>query len=160
MLEIRKDLEFLRQKSKKVKNITDETGYFIDQMKETLEKSEGVGLAAPQVGRLQRIIVVRNENGFFGFINPVILKRSREKEEIEEGCLSLPGCFLKIRRPERITAKALNSEGKEIALNLKGLAARAFQHEVDHLDGILIFDRLPLAEKIKRFFKEQPGKIR
>ncbi len=159
-MEINKNIQFLRKKSKKVKKITNEIKDFTLQMKKAMEENNGVGLAAPQIGRLERIIAVKGEKEIVFFINPVILKKSKECQVIEEGCLSLPDCFLKIKRPKRITIKALNLKGKEIILNLENLEARVFQHEVDHLDGILIFDRLPLLEKIKRILKSKPFKHR
>jgi peptide deformylase len=152
-MEIREDLEFLRKKSKKVKEITDDIRNLVFEMGKTMEENNGLGLAAPQVGVLERLFVVKDQDGFTAFINPVILKKSKEKDFLEEGCLSVPGCRLMIKRPVKIKVKALNIEGQEVVLDLDGLAAKVFQHETDHLDGILIIDRISLKEKIKKLFK-------
>jgi len=81
-------------------------------------------------------------------INPKIIKKSREKSVLEEGCLSFPNIFLTIKRAKRVEVRALNIEGKEIVLKGEGIMAHIFQHEIDHLDGILFFDRLPLRKRI------------
>jgi len=109
-------------------------------MKETMIKNQGIGLAAPQVGRLIRLIVVQIEKGAVAFINPEIVKRSKETEIMEEGCLSFPGFSLKIKRAKEIKVEALNEKGEKIRFKIKGLSARVFQHEIDHLDGILFID--------------------
>ncbi len=155
MVEVKTDINFLRKKSKKIDRITEEVKGFVLEMAKTMEESGGIGLAAPQVGRLERIIVVKEGNGFSCFINPVILKKSKEKDLMEEGCLSLPGRRLEIKRPIRIKAKALNLNGEEVILELEDFASRVFQHEVDHLDGILIIDRVPLVQKIKSFLNKK-----
>jgi peptide deformylase len=151
-MEIIKDFSLLRKKSKRVKEITEETRKLVSEMKETMEKENGVGLAAPQLGFLERIILVKENNETSVFINPVILEKSKEKGVLEEGCLSVPGFCLEIKRPSRIKIKALDLEGKELSLELKDLPARIFQHETDHLNGVLIVDYLPLKDKIKNFF--------
>jgi peptide deformylase len=151
-MEIIKDFSLLRKKSKRVKEITEETRKLVSEMKEIMEKENGVGLAAPQLGFLERIILVKENNETSVFINPVILEKSKEKGVLEEGCLSVPGFCLEIKRPSRIKIKALDLEGKEFSLELKDLPARIFQHETDHLNGVLIVDYLPLKDKIKNFF--------
>ncbi len=151
-MEISKDFSLLRKKSKRVKEITEETRKLVSEMKEAMEKENGVGLAAPQLGFLERIILVKENNEASAFINPVILEKSKENDVLEEGCLSVPGFCLEIKRPNRIKIKALDLEGKELSLELKDLTARIFQHETDHLNGVLIVDYLPLKDKIKNFF--------
>ena len=139
----------LRKKCEEVKEITEEIKNLSWDIVETLEKNEGVGLAAPQVGELKRIIVVQTENQPRVLINPKIIKKSKEIEIIEEGCLSFPGLFLKIKRAKEVEFEALNENGEKICLKAEGLPARIFQHEIDHLDGILFIDRLSFWQKLK-----------
>lgn len=142
----------LRKKCQEVKEVNDEIRKIIDDMLETMRENKGVGLAACQVGVLKRIIVVDIEfikEGIFALVNPKIIRQSKEKEIGEEGCLSFPGAFLKINRHKEIEIEALDRNGKEIKISAKGLLARVLQHEIDHLDGILFFDRLPFLQKIK-----------
>jgi len=138
----------LRKKCEEVKEITEEIKNLSWDIVETLEKNEGVGLAAPQVGELKRIIVVQTENQPRVLINPKIIKKSKEIEIIEEGCLSFPGLFLKIKRAKEVEFEALNENGEKICLKAEGLPARIFQHEIDHLDGILFIDRIPFWKKL------------
>jgi peptide deformylase len=162
LLTIRKFPEkILRQKAAPVENIDALTHQLIEEMLETMHVAQGVGLAANQVGVLKRLCVIdisqKEEKAFpIVLINPVII----EKEgivEAEEGCLSIPGCSTMIKRAEKVYARGLNREGKTIEIEGKGLLARALQHEVDHLDGILIFDRI---SPIKReYFKRKYKKL-
>jgi peptide deformylase len=121
----------------------------------------GVGLAAPQVGVSQRIIVVdlaanQQEVNIQKFINPQIIE-VEGNENGEEGCLSLPGEFALVKRASKILLKAFNDKDNELKLELEGLAARVVQHEIDHLDGILFIDKLPLfkREAIKKHIKKR-----
>ena len=143
----------LRKKCQEVKEVTEEIKNLGWDMVETMEKNEGIGLAAPQVSELKRIIVVRTEKGPQVFINPKIIKKSRETIIDEEGCLSFPGLYLKIKRAKWVEIEALNEKGEKIHLETKGLPARIFQHEIDHLDGILFIDRLSFWQKLKFKFK-------
>lgn len=118
------------------------------QMITTMDANEGVGLAAPQVGIGQRIIVVKDVDQNHGFLNPQILSQSKKQEQDEEGCLSLPGIFLKIKRSKEIEVIAKTVEGKAVRVQATGLGARIFQHEIDHLNGKLIIDRI---SPFKRF---------
>jgi len=106
-------------------------------------------LAAPQVGVSKRVIVVETEKGPEGFINPKILKKTKETEIDWEGCLSVPGIFLKIKRWKGIEVEALNQEGEKVRVKAVGLMARIFQDEIDHLNGILIIDRVGFWQKLK-----------
>lgn len=137
----------LREKCRKVEKITPEIRELIKKMIETMKKNNGMGLAAPQVGVAQRIIVVATEKEAKGFINPRILKKSKEKVVITEGCLSFPNLFLKIKRPREIEIEALDNNGRKIKVG--GLLARVLQHEIDHLDGILFIDRIPFWQRFK-----------
>ncbi len=154
MMEIIKDPEFLRKKSRKVEKIDDETRELVLKMEKVTKEKSGIGLAACQIGYLKRVIIINKKDGFSTFINPVVLKKSKEKIEIEEGCLSIPDCLIKIKRPKKVKVKFIDLNGKEIISELDNIEARVFQHEFDHLNGILIKDRIPLFSKIKKFLKK------
>ncbi len=131
----------LRQKAKSVEDPkAGDVQRLILDMKETVKAKQGVGLAGPQVGEDLRVIVV-NLKECFGLINPEIVKVSKKTSVLEEGCLSIPGFFSPIERPEKVTVKALDEKGKKVKIKAKGLLARVLQHEVDHLNGILIIDK-------------------
>lgn len=153
VLEIKKfNNPVLRKKCEEVKEINGEIKKLIDDMIETMEKNHGIGLAAPQVGTFKRIIVLKadlTESDISALINPKIIKKSSEAEIGEEGCLSFPGLYLKIRRAKRVEAEGLDINGKKIKLMADDILARILQHEIDHLDGILFFDRLGFFRKWK-----------
>ncbi len=134
-------------------DVDDEIREFSLDMRETMKEGDGVGLAGPQVNFFKRIIVAKINDRDLVLINPEITWKSREKDEMEEGCLSLPEVLLKIKRSSRIKVEALDLCGSVIDLELEGLPARIIQHEVDHLNGKLILDRVSFWEKIKRVFK-------
>ena len=130
----------LRSISRPVENITPRTIQLIDDMIETMRAAEGVGLAAPQVGVLRRIVVIETpEEGLIELINPKIIAFAGE-QRTEEGCLSVPGKFGITVRPMYVTVRALNRKGETIEVNGSGLLAKAFCHEIDHLDGKLYID--------------------
>jgi peptide deformylase len=133
----------LRQRAKKIKSIQEpEIQELIFDMLETMEKSgNALGLAAPQVGKLVRLCVIKLEGKTHVLINPEIKSKSWKKEIAEEGCLSFPGQFIPIKRHKKVTVKVLDKEGQEITLKTEGLLSKALQHEIDHLDGILFIDR-------------------
>ncbi len=135
--------EVLRKKSRTVEKIDEKIKQLVEDMIETLHKSNGVGLAAPQVGILKRVVVIDlyDGKGPIVLINPEILKE-KGTQEVEEGCLSFPNKFAKIIRPAEVTVKALNIDGKEIKIKAKELLAQAISHEVDHLEGILFIDKI------------------
>jgi peptide deformylase len=150
ILEIKKYPDpVLKQKTEEVKEISKEIEVLIGNMVETMQKKDGLGLAAPQVGVAKKIIVVQSSKGPMAFINPCIISKSKEKEIVEEGCLSFPGVWLKIKRSKGVEINALNIEGKEINLKAVGLLARILQHEIDHLEGKLIINRLSFFQKLK-----------
>jgi peptide deformylase len=131
----------LRQKSAPVSGITDEIKKLIADMFVTMDAAKGVGLAAPQVGVLQRIFVIRLDDTVPRvFINPTILETSVETTPNEEGCLSIHGVFHTISRPSTVKVQALNEDGKVFVEEAEGALARAIQHENDHLNGILYID--------------------
>lgn len=152
----------LRAKAAPVAQISEETHQLIRDMFETMYAEEGVGLAAPQVGISERIIVIDPHNDEiepFALINPEIMEVSKETEKGEEGCLSIPGLRDLVERSVRVVVRGTTPEGEPRELDLSGLPARIIQHEVDHLDGILFFDRLsPLKRKLllSRWNKTKP----
>ncbi len=113
----------------------------LDDMAETMYKAEGVGLAAPQIGMLRRICVIDIGEGLIELINPVIVKKSG-KQKGSEGCLSVPNRFEEVERPNKVTVRAQNRKGENIEIKAEGFLARAFCHEIDHLDGTLFIDRI------------------
>jgi peptide deformylase len=114
----------------------------IDDMIETMVKEDGVGLAAPQVNLLKRIIIASNLENIYVMINPEIEAYSEKSATDAEGCLSLPGLQAMVQRPEKIIVKALDREGKLLKITTTGLLARVVQHEIDHLNGVLYIDRM------------------
>lgn len=150
VLEIKKYPDpVLRKKCDEVKEINEEIRKISRAMIEAKKNSRGIGLAASQVGILKRIIIVESEDEPYIFLNPEILEKSKKQEIMEEGCLSFPGLFLKIKRPKEVEIKALNLNGQKIKMKVDGLMARIFQHEIDHLNGILFIDRLSWWQKLK-----------
>lgn len=140
--EIRLDNDpILRKKSKEITEITDRIKILLDDMIDTMNEAEGVGLAAPQVGILRRAVVIDIGEGPIRLINPVILETKGEVIDIE-GCLSIPGRSGTVNRPEWVKVKYVDIDGKEKVLEGSGLLARAICHEVDHLDGILYTDKI------------------
>jgi len=138
----------LRQTAKRVHFITDSTRQIIDDMIETMQQVQGVGLAAPQVGIPLRIIVVQMpaEQPVI-LINPEILERAG-LQEVTEGCLSVPGYFGQIQRSASVTVKGQDRHGKKIKIKAIGLMAEALQHEIDHLDGKLYIDHVENDTKL------------
>jgi len=137
----------LREKALPVKEITPEILNLIKDMAETMYTASGVGLAASQVGVLKRIILVdEEEDGLIVLINPIIIKSEGEVVE-EEGCLSVPDIYSQVKRSSKVTIKALNENGDPIEITKEDLTARALQHEIDHLDGILFIDRIGRMER-------------
>ncbi len=130
----------LRKKSFEVTDFGVKTHALLDDMRDTLIKADGAGLAAPQVGVLRRIFIVSAENKYFECINPVIVKQSGSQVG-EEGCLSVKGKFGTVERPMKVTVKAFDRFGKPFTVNAQGFLARAFCHEYDHLDGIVYVDK-------------------
>ncbi len=135
--------EILRKKSKKVEKVDDKIRELVDDMIETMHQKDGVGLAAPQIGILKRVVVIDlyDDKGPYVLINPEIVKEKGE-QEVEEGCLSFPDKFGKVKRPAEVVVKALDRDGQEYKLKGKGLLAQAISHELDHLDGILFIDKI------------------
>lgn len=139
---IRKDGdEILRKKSKEVDVINEKIRILLKDMADTLYKANGVGLAAPQVGVLKRVVVIDAGEGLLELVNPV-LKSQSGQQCVVEGCLSVPGVWGEVNRPSHVVAEALNSAGEKIVIEGEGLLAQALCHEIEHLDGILFKDKV------------------
>lgn len=139
----------LREKASPVGTVTDEIRILIRDMFDTMYDAEGIGLAAPQVGISQRILVVDvadeeegEERHVHALVNPVVVEASRETGKETEGCLSIPGLEETVTRPLQVVIEALSPDGEPVRIEADGLLARALQHELDHLDGVLFIDRL------------------
>jgi peptide deformylase len=138
---VKKGDPILREKAKEVKEINDSILRLLDNMKETMYAANGVGLAAPQIGVSKRVIVVDiGDEELFELINPQIVF-SEGLETDTEGCLSVPGIVGEVARAKKIKIKGLNRQGKTVEIEAEDLLARAFQHEMDHLEGILFIDK-------------------
>jgi peptide deformylase len=136
----------LRQHSAPVKTVDDDVRRLVADMFETMDAAKGVGLAANQVGVARRVAVVDAEGDRFAMIDPVILE-TEGRATAEEGCLSIPDIYGDVTRPERVVLEALDENGVPYRKEATGLAARAIQHEIDHLDGILFLDHLSLIKR-------------
>lgn len=136
----------LRQQSEPIPAVDAEIRKFIDDLFETMDMAKGIGLAANQVGVARRVAVVAPENQRLALVNPVIVS-AEGKEREEEGCLSIPDAYGEVTRAERIVVEALDREGKPFRIEAEGLLARAIQHEIDHLDGILFVDHLSTLKR-------------
>lgn len=132
--------EVLRKKSREVTDINDRVRIIVDDMIETMRAEQGVGLAAPQVGILRRIVVIELDDVLYPLINPVITETQGEQYE-EEACLSVPGLMGRVKRPQYVKIKGSSPEGLPVEYEGEGLLAVAFCHECDHLDGILYTDK-------------------
>lgn len=143
--------EVLRMKCKPVKEITDSVRALVQDMFDTMYEANGVGLAAPQVGIVKRIVVIDDCNdSVFTLINPELTVVGREEQLSTEACLSVPGYGGRVRRPTKVKVKALDINGKEQVIKAEGMLAVILCHEIDHLDGILYKD------KAEEFFSNEP----
>jgi peptide deformylase len=132
----------LRMKANEVESFDGDLGRLVERMKTLMQEANGVGLAANQVGVLQRVLVLQPTEGEpFALVNPVLANASEERETDDEGCLSLQGVTVPVERSAGVTVEARDEAGEPITLELEGLGARVLQHELDHLDGVLILDR-------------------
>jgi peptide deformylase len=156
----------LRKPTKRVTEITDELKQLIADMFETMYVAEGIGLAAPQVGRTERLAVVDVDGAKFTLINPEVVERDEGSAKGEEGCLSIPDIYGDVERPLTVTIRATDENGNEYEATGNELLGRCLQHEIDHLDGKLFIDYLsPLKRKaaMAKWEKEKsqyPGFIR
>lgn len=150
--------EVLRQKAQPVAEVNDEIRQLAEDMFETMTEADGVGLAAPQIGKsIRMFVLIADDDVRRVFINPQIIKTSEELGDYDEGCLSIPQVYETIQRPVAVTVQALNENGKAFTLEADGLLARIIQHEYDHLDGIVFIDRgdKAFAEKTTAQFKKR-----
>lgn len=140
----------LRQKSKRVPKIDGSIQRLIDDMVETMQHADGIGLAAPQVGVSLRVIVLQMPGEEpMPIINPEIVKRAGE-QDVSEGCLSVPGYFGEIKRSASVTVKGQSRDGKVIRIKAMGLMAEALEHEIDHLNGNLYIDHIESQDKLRK----------
>ncbi len=148
----------LRTKALPVDRFDESLAEEIEQMGELMHDALGIGLAATQLGVLHRVLVYRaySDDPLTALVNPAIEWADEELETLEEGCLSLPGVHVEVERPARVRVRARDAQGKELVVEAEGLEARVIQHEIDHLDGILILDRIPreLRKQAMRAMRE------
>ena len=137
------DDEILKKRSREVEIIDEKIKTLAEDMMETMHKYDGVGLAAPQVGILKRVIVIDlyDEENVYTLINPVI-KKAKGEQIVEEGCLSFPNQYGKVRRPKTVVVEALDINGKKVKIEAKDLLAQALSHEIDHLNGELFVEKV------------------
>ncbi|MYG80763.1 MAG: peptide deformylase [Gemmatimonadetes bacterium] len=155
----------LRRKADPVEELSDETRRLVSDMWDTLYEAEGLGLAAPQVGMCLRFLVVDvadedESRHVHALVNPVVVESSNATDKAREGCLSIPGIEETVTRPARVTVEALSVDGEAVRIEADGLLARALQHEVDHLDGVLFIDRVsPLKRSmlLRKWRKSKAG---
>ena len=133
----------LRLEAQEVQEFDDDLAQLVERMKRLMQDARGVGLAANQVGVLRRVFVIQaaEDEEPRALVNPVIVDRSDEAESDDEGCLSMQGVVVGVERPVRVRIEALTAQGEALEVNFEGLPARVAQHELDHLDGVLILDR-------------------
>ncbi len=162
ILTIPKDNEALRQKSQSVTTFDQSVSQVVTDLTDTMEAQTdpvGLGLSAPQIGIFKRIFVARIRNKIKSFVNPVILKFSKNEANIMEGCFSVPDLYGHVIRPAEIDVKSQNIHGKTQQTHYKGMASRIIQHELDHLDGILFIDHIHDQNgKVFKVKKDKKGK--
>ena len=157
-LEIKKyPYSTLRKKCEPIETVTPKEVKLLEEMLSTMHASRGIGLAASQVDISQKLAVADIGEGPLKLINPEIIE-VKGKEEMGEGCLSLPGLEVNIVRSFEVVVKALDEKGKSVEIKAKGLLARVLQHEIDHLNGKLIIDYMNLWKKV--LFKTKSGKVK
>lgn len=137
----------LREETRPVTEVTDDTRRLIDDMFETMYAANGIGLAAPQVGRTERVCVVDVDGAAYALVNPEVLRTTGPKSKAEEGCLSIPDVYGDVERPSHVTVQALDRDGASFEVTAEGLLARCFQHEIDHLHGKLFLDHLSFLKR-------------
>jgi peptide deformylase len=145
----------LREPAAEIEDLNEETRVLVRDMLETMYHAQGIGLAAPQVGVSQRVIVVdlgeadEEQVGPVALVNPRVAESGKKTDRAPEGCLSIPGLEEVVERPAAVTVEGLSPEGERVRMEVSGLLSRALQHEIDHLDGILFIDRVsPLKRRM------------
>jgi peptide deformylase len=152
----------LREKTRKVSRFGDNLAALVDDMTEAMRAADGVGLAAPQVGVLQRVIVVEiaedeeepGSSQLYVIINPEIVRASKEMVDGIEGCLSIPGYVGEVNRHQAVTVQGQDLKGRKVRVKAQDFLARVFQHEIDHLEGELFIDKLTAPDRI---WSVEPG---
>ena len=147
--------KILRHKAKMIKKITPAIKKLVQNMIPLMQEADGVGLAAPQVGKSLRLFIINSENGPTAIINPELISWSRDSETMQEGCLSFPGFWGFLERPIRVTIKGKNLDGEEIEISGTDLLARALCHEIDHLNGVVFLDKIKPPYKLERHEAEK-----
>ncbi len=156
----------LREETRPVTAVTDDLRRLIDDMFETMYAANGIGLAAPQVGRTERVAVVDVEGAKYALVNPEIVVADGKKEKAEEGCLSIPDVYADVERPGHVVVRAIDRDGQPFEVEGTALLGRCFQHEIDHLHGKLFLDHLSFLKRrsaLARWEEEKdqyPGYIR
>lgn len=148
----------LRQKAKRVARVDDTIRKLIDDMVETMVAAPGVGLAANQVGVGLRVIVVKTDANLYTLVNPEMVKATGEQVGLE-GCLSIPGYVGEVKRAQRVVVRGLNRHGRMVRIKGDDLLARAFQHEIDHINGVLFIDRLTSLETLRKVEPESVKQV-
>ncbi len=146
----------LRQRAEEIPAVDDDVRALVDDMFDTMAAASGVGLAANQIGVARRVAVINADGQTFAMINPRLVEADG-RDTKEEGCLSIPDAFAEVSRPERVVLEALDEDGQPFRMEASALVARAIQHEIDHLDGVLFIDHLsPLKRQllVSRWKKE------
>ena len=145
----------LREPAVPIEEVDEDVRRLVRDMLETMYHAQGIGLAAPQIGISQRVIVVdlgesdEDGAGTVALVNPEVVESSRKKDRAPEGCLSIPGMEEVVERPATVTVRGLDPDGEAVSLEASGLFGRALQHEIDHLDGVLFIDRVsPLKRRL------------
>jgi len=154
--------DLLRQKASPVREISPEYLAIAEELINSLHAGKGIGLAGPQVGRLERIFAVHVEGDIPRiFINPSIIETSQETHKYEEGCLSIPGIYTDVIRPRLVKVQAWNEKGRPFTIEATGIMARVIQHEYDHLEGILFIDRISEQKRnrILAKFEKSSGRV-
>jgi peptide deformylase len=144
--------DVLRQKAEAVPTPGPELDRLVADMFETMYDAHGIGLAAPQIGRSERLIVVDvkdDDSTPMALLNPVVVEFGGGKDRVEEGCLSIPGVAATVERPAACVVEAMDAKGQPVRIEAEGMLARCLQHEIDHLDGVLFIDRIsPIKRKM------------
>jgi peptide deformylase len=131
----------LKTRASPVETFDDSLAHLTEEMLDTMRENDGVGLAANQVGRLKRVLVASVEDEDYVIVNPVLSDRAETTERGQEGCLSIPGINVEVDRPTAVTVTGQDASGEPLRIEAQDMLARVLQHEVDHLDGVLILDR-------------------
>lgn len=144
----------LRQKSKKIHRVDESIKHLVDDLIDTVRDAGGAGLSAPQIGVPLRAIVTDVDDRLRVVINPEVVEASEEEVEADEGCLSIPGIWGPLARKARVTVRGLSATGKPVKIKSEGIEARCFQHEIDHLNGVLFIDLIDDKSKLYRVVSE------